>query len=429
VGAPDTAEAGAEKLASALMEKMVLTEAWLPAYRRVPRHLFVPDTIWPGRDGGNRQDDRVIRSEEPDVWWAAVHRDAPITVQWDDGAYTGPGRGKVPSCSNSMPTMVFSMLEALSVEEGDRVLEIGTGTGWNAALLCHRAGPENVVTVEVDAAVAEEARARIRAAGFDPVCVTGDGTLGHAPGAPYDRLVATCSIGSVPPAWIEQVRPGGVIVTPWGPTYGGEAVARLVAGGDGTASGHFVGSSAFMRLRSQRRRLPPPRAYLGGQRWPGDGVRGMTALSPDDVGDWVHMFLIGVQVPSLFCRVDWGQGGAYRLWLFDMEVTSWATADYAKGRTEYEVTQSGPRKLWDELETAWRWWDAQGRPGFGRFGLTVTPDGETVWLDDPGNPVPAKTEGGASAQAPPHLMGGQGGGAWGRAPRAGSSPGLVDHLP
>ncbi|QKW50149.1 hypothetical protein [Streptomyces buecherae] len=50
--------------------------------------------------------------------------------------------------------------------------------------------------------------------------------------------------------------------------------------------------------------------------------------------------------------------------------------------------QSGPRKLWSEVEEAYRWWEAAGRPGFQRFGLTVSTDSETVWIDDPGNPVP-----------------------------------------
>jgi protein-L-isoaspartate O-methyltransferase len=205
----------------------------------------------------NRQDDRVIRSEEPEVWWEAVYRDAPITTQWDDGACTGPGKGKVASCSNSMPTMVFSMLDALGVEDGNRVLEVGTGTGWNAALLCHRVGPENVVTVEVDEASAKEARLRLAAAGFVPLAAeVGDGAKGCPEHAPYDRLIATCSIGRVPHAWIEQTVPGGLIVAPWGPTYGGEGVVRLTVHGDGTASGPFVGSSAFMRLRAQRRELP-----------------------------------------------------------------------------------------------------------------------------------------------------------------------------
>ncbi|MDN3259014.1 methyltransferase domain-containing protein [Streptomyces sp. CSDS2] len=384
------AEAGPQRLASALMEKSALTSDWLPAYRRVPRHLFVPDVIWPGRAGMNRQDHRVIRSEEPGVWWRAVYTDAPITTQWDDGAYTGPGKGKIPTCSNSMPTMVFSMLDALSVEDGDRVLEIGTGTGWNAALLCHRVGPENVVTVEVDEASAREARERIREAGFHPVCVVGDGAKGYPQGAPYDRVIATCSVGKVPRPWIEQTRPGGVIVSPWGPTYGGEAVARLTVGDDGTASGHFVGSSAFMRLRAQRVPRRHVREYLNGRKWPADGVRSLTKVSPDDVGDWVVMFAIGVQVPEAFPWMEEYDDGSYTLWLRDTAVTSWATADYEKDRTEFEVYQSGPRSLWDEVEAAYRWWEKQGRPGFERFGLTVDGDGERVWLDSPDNPVPVR---------------------------------------
>ncbi|WP_406344781.1 methyltransferase domain-containing protein [Streptomyces sp. NBC_00648] len=382
-----TKEVGPQGLASVLREKGALTSDWLSAFEAVPRHLFMPDAIWPGRAGMNRQSDRVLRSEEPEVWWQAVYRDAPITTQWDDGTYTGPGKGKSPTSSNSMPTMVFSMLDALSAEPGQSVLEVGTGTGWNAALLSHRLGAENVVTVEVDKASAEDARTRLNLAGFRPLVVAGDGAAGYAARAPYDRLIATCSIGSVPPAWRAQTKPGGIIVTPWGPTYGGEAVARLTVAEDGTASGPFVGSSAFMRMRAQRKSLLPTSAYLDGGEWPGTGVRSETALSPDEVGDWVHMFAIGVQVPDLFCRVEPGNDGAYRLWIMDTGVTSWATADYEKGRMAYPIVQSGARRLWDELELAWRWWADAGRPGFDRFGLTVDGDGERVWLDSPDTPV------------------------------------------
>ncbi|MFG2227854.1 methyltransferase domain-containing protein [Streptomyces sp. NPDC048644] len=332
----------------------------------------------------------MLRSEEPDSWWEAVYRDAPITTQWDDGAYSGPGKGKSPSSSNSMPAMVFSMLDALGVEPGQTVLEIGTGTGWNAALLSHRLGAESVVSVEVDEASAEGARTRLNLAGFRPLVHVGDGAQGYPERAPYDRLIATCSIGSVPLAWRDQVRPGGVIVTPWGPTYGGEAVARLAVAEGGTASGPFMGSSAFMRMRAQRKQLPPTGAYLDGREWPGTGGRSDTTLSPDDVGDWVHMFAIGVQIPDLFCRVEWGENGAYRLWLMDTGVTSWATADYEKGHEAFPVVQSGARRLWNELEQAWRWWADVGRPGFDRFGLTVDGDGERVWLDSPDNPVPLR---------------------------------------
>ncbi len=336
----------------------------------------------------NRQDDRVIRSEDPETWRAAFYRDAPITTQWDDGTYTGPGKGKIPSSSNSMPTMVFSMLDALNVQQGHRVLEIGTGSGWNAALLSHRVGSENVVTVEVDGASARDARKRLNDAGFDPVSIIGDGAKGYADAAPYDRLIATASVGSIPRQWIAQTKPGGIIVAPWGPAYGGEAVVRLTVAGDGTASGWFVGSSAFMRLRAQRVQRTPVREYLGGRKWPADGIRSMTNLSPDAVGDWHIMFAVGAQVPEAFPWMEPYDDGSYTLWLRDTAVTSWATTDYEQDREEFEVYQSGPRRLWDEVETAYQWWDAQGRPRFDRFGLTVTGEGETIWLDAPGNPVP-----------------------------------------
>ncbi|MEU1629752.1 methyltransferase domain-containing protein [Streptomyces sp. NPDC020096] len=370
------------------MEKGALKSDWLPAFEAVPRHLFVPDAIWPGRAGANRQSDRVIRTDEPGAWWEAVYRDAPITTQWDDGAYTDAGKGKVPSCSNSMPTMVFSMLDALNVEEGHRVLEIGTGTGWNAALLSHRLGSGNVVTVEVDEASARAARAQLSAAGFDPLAIVGDGAEGHPEGAPYDRVIATCSIGRVPRAWIDQTKPGGVIVAPWGPAYGGEAVVRLAVAEDGTASGPFIGSSAFMRLRAQRTSRRHVREYLKGQPWPAEGSRSMTSLSPEDIGGWTVMFAIGVQVPAAYPWMESYGDGSYTLWLRDTAVTSWATADYEKGRDEYEVYQSGPRRLWDEVVAAYSWWQEQGRPGFERFGLTADRRGHHVWLDGPHNPVP-----------------------------------------
>ncbi|MFJ6216990.1 methyltransferase domain-containing protein [Streptomyces sp. NPDC092296] len=381
-------EAGPQGLASALVEKGALTSDWLPAFDAVPRHLFVPDVIWPGRAGMNRQDDRVIRSEEPETWWQAVYRDAPITTQWDDGAYTGPGKGQIPSSSNSMPSMVFSMLDALSAEKGHKVLEIGTGTGWNAALLSHRVGAGQVVTVEVDEATARDARKRLSDAGFDPVSIIGDGAEGYPAGAPYDRVIATASIGRVPRQWVAQTRPDGLIVAPWGPTYGGEAVVRLAVATDGTATGGFLGSSAFMRLRAQRTGRKHVREYLGGRKWPADGRRSMTGVSPESVGDWPVMFAIGVQVPEAFPWAETYDDGSYTLWLRDTAVTSWATVDYEPGRAEFEVRQSGPRNLWDEVVAAYLWWDAQGRPGFGRFGLTVDSEGERVWLDRPDRPVP-----------------------------------------
>ncbi|MFI9718967.1 hypothetical protein ACIHFE_04815 [Streptomyces sp. NPDC052396] len=251
-------------------------------------------------------------------------------------------------------------------------------------------GAENVVTVEVDKASAIAARKRLAAAGSHPLTIVGDGARGYADAAPYDRLIATCSVGRVPHAWVAQTKPGGLIVAPWGPVYGGEAIVRLTVTGNGTATGSFIGSSAFMRLRAQRTERRHVREYLKGRKWPADGVRSLTSLSPEAVGDWAVMFAIGVQVPGAFPWMEEYRDGSYTLWLRDMAVTSWATVDYEADRAEFEVHQSGPRHLWDEVQAAYQWWAKQGRPGFDRFGLTVDADGERVWLDSPGNPAPVR---------------------------------------
>ncbi|MGW4317967.1 methyltransferase domain-containing protein [Streptomyces sp. NPDC004684] len=385
----DLREAGPDGLASRLMESGALTSDWLYAYKAVPRELFVPDVMWPGRTEGTGQGEAIDRNADPEVWYAAVYSDRSLTTQWDDGKHAGTGKGRTPTCSNSQPSMVFSMLAALDVQETSRVLEIGTGTGWNAALLSERVGSGNVVSVEVDEANAKAARERIEAAGYRPTLIVGDGFEGYREGAPYDRVLVTAALTEVPHRVIGQVRTGGVIVAPYATTYGGEGVVRLVVQRDGSAVGAFVGSSAFMRLRRQRQKRRHVREYLGGKSWPADGVKSLTSISPEEIGDWLPMFAIGLQTQGLFPWAETYADGSYTLWLRDTDVTSWATVDYEPGREEFEVYQSGPRKLWDEVTVAFLHWDSLGRPGWQRFGLTVNgKTGEhTPWLDSPSQPL------------------------------------------
>ncbi|NGO67633.1 methyltransferase domain-containing protein [Streptomyces sp. SB3404] len=370
------------------MESGALAAEWLPAYTAVPREKFVPTVFWPGK-GGGRQGRAIDRSREPDAWREVVYSDRSLTTQYDDGAHTAPEPGSSPSSSNSQPTLVFSMLAALDVAEGHKVLEIGTGTGWNTALLCERLGSDHVFTVEVDTDTARKARQALSREGYTPTTVVGDGADGYVPAAPYDRVEFTASVRTLPQAVIRQTRPGGMILAPYAPTYGGGAIVRLTVDAEGVASGPFVGSAAFMRLRQQRSERLHTREYLGGKDWPAGGERSVTALSPEDVGDWLPMFAVGMRTSGMFPWAErYGDTGAYTLWLRDEAVSSWATVDYDPGASEFVVYQDGPRKLWDELEAAFRWWAGRGRPGYARFGLTVTPDGRhTPWLDSPHNPV------------------------------------------
>ncbi|GAA2641730.1 methyltransferase domain-containing protein [Streptomyces spororaveus] len=380
--------AGPQGLASALVASGALQRDWSSTFHAVPRDMFVPARIWPGIASGTRQRALVDRDTDPDAWLTAVYSDIPLTTQWDDGQHTGDDVGTTPTSSNSRPHMVFSMLSDLDVREGHRVLEIGTGTGWNAGLLAHRLGCENVVSIEYGPEVAKGAAVgNLRDAGLSPLVIVGDGRRGQADGGPYDRAMATCSVGDVPYAWIQQTRTGGITIAPWGTGYGGEAIARLVVGEDGTASGHFTRSSAFMRLRQQRPDRADHAAYLKGQEWPGDGVKSTTTLSPEGIDGWAEQFAISLRVPGTFWSVEHDTDGSYVVWFYGDDRQSWASVDYEPGASEYLVVQSGPRKLWDETEAAYRWWEEQGRPDFTRFGLTVGPDGQTPWLDLPNNPV------------------------------------------
>ncbi|SCF97404.1 MULTISPECIES: methyltransferase domain-containing protein [unclassified Streptomyces] len=240
------------------METGVLGEEWRGAVGRAPRSTFVPETVWVPDDGAPVGHRRITRAADEAEWWTLVDADDVVVTQLDDGADDGPG---VVTSSASMPSLVATMLHHLSVADRDVVLDIGTGTGWTSALLAGRLGDEHVTTVEVDPRLAAEAAKRLKAAGFAPRRVVGDGLVGWPAGSPYDRIHSTAAVRHVPLAWIEQTRPGGVIVTPWGTPYANAGLLRLVVGERGQDSyGRFVADVSFMWMRAQRpaRHLPHP---------------------------------------------------------------------------------------------------------------------------------------------------------------------------
>ncbi|MQY04225.1 methyltransferase domain-containing protein [Actinomadura macrotermitis] len=340
------------------------------ALRGVPRHLFVPPVAWTG-DGG-----RVHRRTDPERWLDLAYGDDAIITQLDDGATDlDTGQGRFTS-SLSAPSTVVSLLELLDVEPGHRVLDVGTGTGWTAALLSRLAGAENVTSVEIDPQVSERAAANLKAAGCSPRLLVEDGAQGWAPGAPYDRVHATCAVARVPYAWVEQTRPGGVIVAPYDPGFGSSHEVRLVVLPDGTAIGRFTGYASYMMMRSQRH--PEWDDFLS------EATRSTTFVDPRTLGyaPAGADLAMGAALPGVRARgIHDGDRYTLRLWGPD----SWATARYEPGREVYEVEQAGSRALWDLAVSAYFAWVVQRSPGRDRFGVTVTPDGDHIWLDQPVN--------------------------------------------
>ncbi len=382
---------GHGELGRFLLDEGFMASEWASAFAAVPRTDFLPDMVWP-YDAASGRALAVHKAEDRAAWYGYAASDIPIVTQWDDGKHVGAEPGKVFTSSSSMPSVVFSMLADLDVRPGQRALEIGTGTGWNAALLAHRVGAENVVSVEVDPHVAARARRSLRRAGFGAATVvTGDGLAGHPPGAPYDRVIATCGLRSGLFAWVRQTVPGGIVVVPWGTYYAyTEAVLRLVVAEDSmSAGGRFTRPVNFMRLRSQRLTRPQHADYVSA---PGaDDVHKSTTTVTESqflTGNLgVEAFVIGLKVPDCTHVPDRPQGGRRPVWFYGLTDRSWAVVVFRDGGGRATVHQCGRRRLWDEVESAFQWWQEQGRPGFERFGLTVTADRQTPWLDEPSNAV------------------------------------------
>ncbi|MEV4255359.1 methyltransferase domain-containing protein [Spirillospora sp. NPDC049652] len=244
--------------------------AW-EAVKAVRREMFMPDRIF--LRGAHGYPVPLHRRDAPELWHEIVQRDEPVVIQVRPDPGLPPdlcdpatGRGMEATSSSSQPSLMAEMIEMLELRPGMRVMEIGTGTGYNAALLAHMLGAGNVVSVEIDPEVAEHARGALDRAGYPVTVVTGDGEDGYAAAAPYDRIIVTAAAHTVPYAWVEQTRPGGAILVPWAETVQPDGrLALFTVRDDGTAEGRFLGQAFFMPLRDQRLR---PRAGLEAEeRW------------------------------------------------------------------------------------------------------------------------------------------------------------------
>jgi protein-L-isoaspartate(D-aspartate) O-methyltransferase len=190
------------------------------------------------------------------TWVAADQRPLPDEVAEhiyrNEALTTALAADGLPASSSSMPALMMRMLDLLSVSEGMRVLEIGAGTGYNAALLAFVVGERGFVsTVEITAELAAVAAARVGAAtavaGFGRVeVVHGDGAQGWPPDAPYDRLIATAGCGGVPGAWWDQLRDDGLALVPLAHGAGFPLVALRPEADRGRWSGRYVGHAGFM---------------------------------------------------------------------------------------------------------------------------------------------------------------------------------------
>jgi protein-L-isoaspartate(D-aspartate) O-methyltransferase len=350
----------AKALAAQLAESSELTDpAWRQAFEQVPRHVFVPGF--------------TLQEAYTDQSLVTQRRIAPVV------AGEGP---QLPTSSSSQPGVMAAMLERAELTEGMRVLEIGTGCGYHACLLSHRLGEANVYSIELDPQLSTTAGQRLAEVGYRPRLRAGDGYAGWTDAAPFDRIIATCAIDHVPPAWIDQLAASGRIVAP----LVGDECALVVL--DKTADDEVTGRfddyrTAFMPLRPD---VDNPLA--GGRRFghtgQGIGQYGSTSLDPArfDHTDQDLILLLHLHLPGLSIGGLENPDGKFLTLATPAGTAQVALVADDDGR---HTTIQHDARLWDTAEHVADLWERLGHPTRGRYGISALnrADRQYVWLDDP----------------------------------------------
>ncbi|MBB5159543.1 methyltransferase domain-containing protein [Saccharopolyspora phatthalungensis] len=364
----------AAALADTLIDQdKLFSPEWIAAVRETPRHVLVPQ----------------FYEQEPGTGeWREVTSsgDGLQRIYSNTGLFTKIGPDPlwgytVGLSSTSTPGLMTRMLEALDVHDGHRVLGIGTGTGYNAALLCHRLGEQHVVSVDVEADLVELARGRLAELGYRPTLAAVDGAGGFPDAAPYDRTIATCAVPRVPWAWIDQVRDSGLVLVDVKRAISAGNLVLLRRNGD-YAEGRFDSSwGSFMPLRTRdTQHVQPP-----------DRDRTSTKPRTSSIGylrPWentVAWFLAALTMPQNVVfgftpDPDTGQPGDVFLYAPD---GSWAEIANQPEDGHFLVWEGGPHRLWSHVEQARTLYKQAGQPGWGRLGLSATPQRQWIWIDDP----------------------------------------------
>ena len=193
-------------------------------------------------------DQRVLRAMDQ------VPRENFVAPDHADAAYADQALPIDCGQTISQPYVVAYMTEQLAIAPNHRVLEIGTGSGYQAAVLSRLA--REVVSVERYRTLAETARTRLQTLGYDNVTVVvSDGLAGHPPLAPYDRIIVTAAAEDIPAPLVAQLAEGGLMLLPLGPHGGAQRIVKLTKSAEGTAREDLIWVRFVPLLPGQAREL------------------------------------------------------------------------------------------------------------------------------------------------------------------------------
>ncbi|MBV9011511.1 MAG: hypothetical protein JO272_05575 [Pseudonocardiales bacterium] len=331
----------------------IRTDPVQAAFASVPRHRFLPHFRY--RAGDYTLD---TTSEPPgEVLDIVYANNALLTHTGGDGN---------PTSSSSAPSIMAKMLEALELRPGLRTLEIGAGTGYNAALVHHITGAP-VVTVEFGRHTATEAATALRALGLHEGVrvIHSDGYLGYPDGAPYDRIIVTCGIAGIPPGWLDQLAPDALIIASVAHAGVHPILAISYHGyhGSGALEGRALLWGDFMPAAGP---LRPAGLFHH------DPARDIPTTDARHVPD-AGPVLDHSQYHDLWCYLGTRDTRITRAYpdtdAFDLTLGACALLDPDAGtawiHTDGTMTTTGNPEIGDQLATLVQRWDITGRPRVG----------------------------------------------------------------
>lgn len=343
---------------------------WHAPLADLPRHLFVPRWWQRAADGWTVHHG----ASDDEQWLDTAYRDTSLVTRVGplhaDHAKPDDNPRGLPTSSATLPSLVVRMFRHAHINDGDRLLDVGTGSGYGAALAARRLSEEQVISVDVDPYLVDAARDRAAQAGLHPRFETTDAT-GPLP-FPSDSVhcvVSTVGLRPVPAGLLDVLRPGGRLVTT---IAGTTLIVTTTKNADGGATGRVEWDRAgFMQTRHGTDYTLDIEALLS-------NASEHTSTSPYPVVDvdnaWDLQSMLDVTAPGIVHHYTDTDGT--RTALMTHPDGSWARAR-AHGTDPATVDQGGPRRLWDILDTIRAAWLADGELPVRGARVFIEPDGTT----------------------------------------------------
>ncbi|WP_283136119.1 methyltransferase domain-containing protein [Rhizohabitans arisaemae] len=347
---------------------------WRELVATTPRHLLVPH--WWDEPHYTAQDG----PSHPEAWLRAAYSDTSLVTRAGathadritPGTHLNPFKAR-PTSSSTLPSLVVHLLRLAELFEGADVLDVGTGSGYSAALLCRHLGDRRVTSLDIDPYLVDTAAERLDRLGLRPTLHTADAG-GPIPGT-YDAIVAMVAVRPIPPTWPAALRPGGRLVT----TIAGTGLlVTAVKHPDGRLRGRIEPQGAgFMPARTGEDypAADPTRFLALRDASPhGDVVEPSPYPIPDVNAATELRDLLEVTAPGIEHRYLRGlPGGPDTAWMSHHD-GSWARATAYPGQRPL-VHQGGPRRLWSTLDSLRDRWLSHGRNPLNGARVDIDPDG------------------------------------------------------